>query len=103
MTAGGRRRAAIAGVLGLLAAACGRAAPGAPVADDQWPAYAGAGGARFSALDRLTTKNVSGLKVAWTYRTGELGQGARDGEKLTFEATPILSTGRSTWHRRSDA
>ncbi len=94
MTAGVRNRAAIVGVLGLLATACGRAAPGTPVADDQWPAYAGASGARFSALDHLTAANVSGLQAAWTYRTGELGQDARDGGKLTFEATPIHFDGR---------
>jgi quinoprotein glucose dehydrogenase len=37
---------------------------------------------------------VGGLEVVWTYRTGELGQGAEDGDELTFEATPILFDGR---------
>ena len=66
----------------------------ATAVDDQWPAYAGPAGARFSALDEITTANVSRLQVAWTYRTGELGQNARDGAKLTFEATPIHFDGR---------
>ncbi len=32
--------------------------------------------------------------MAWTYHTGELGQNARDRDKLTFEATPIHFDGR---------
>ena len=43
---------------------------------------------------RVTAANVARLQAAWTYRTGELGQDARDGAKLTFEATPIHFDGR---------
>ena len=58
---------------------------------DQWPAYGGdRGGSRFSPHTQITRANVSRLKVAWTYRTGELGQGARDSAKITFEATPLF-------------
>ncbi len=64
------------------------------VAADQWPAYAGSSGGRSSTLDQITPNNVVRLQVAWTYRTGELGQDARDGHKLTFEATPIHFDGR---------
>ncbi len=72
--------------------AAGRAA--APAADpppeSHWPAYgADAAGTRFSAIADIHPGNVAGLQVAWTFRTGELGQDARDGDKLTFEATPI--------------
>jgi quinoprotein glucose dehydrogenase len=59
-----------------------------------WPAYGGdPGGARYSPLTGIDRTNVSGLRVAWTYRTGELGQDARDGRELTFEATPVLFEG----------
>ena len=61
---------------------------------DQWPAYGGdRGGSRFSPQTQITRANVSRLKVAWTYRTGELGQGARDSAKITFEATPLFVDG----------
>ncbi len=66
-----------------------------PVPADQWPAYGGdAGGTRFSSLAGITPDNVARLEVAWTYRTGELGANARDGHKLTFEATPVHFDGR---------
>jgi quinoprotein glucose dehydrogenase len=68
--------------------------PAAGVPPDQWPAYAGAAGARYSPLDRITSANVARLEIAWTYRTGETGQNARDGHKLTFEATPLHFDGR---------
>jgi quinoprotein glucose dehydrogenase len=62
---------------------------------DQWPAYGGdAGGTRYSPLSDITPDNVSTLAVAWTYRTGELGTGARSGRSLTFEATPVHFDGR---------
>ena len=62
--------------------------------EDQWPAYAGATGARSSPLAEVGPANVGQLQVAWTYHTGELGQDARDRHKLTFEATPIHFDGR---------
>lgn len=66
-----------------------------PVTTDQWPVYGGnAGGTRYSTLQQLTRENVSGLQVAWTYRTGELGENAASGKSLTFEATPIHFDGR---------
>ena len=62
---------------------------------DQWPAYGGdAGGNRYSPLTQVTPANVKGLQVAWTYRTGELGENAESGKSLTFEATPIHFDGR---------
>jgi quinoprotein glucose dehydrogenase len=72
-----------------------RSAPAGEQTRDQWPAYGGdPGGARHSPLTQLTPENVGRLTVAWTYRTGELGQHALDGRKLTFEATPIYFDGR---------
>ena len=61
---------------------------------DGWSAYGGdPGGARYSSLSQITTKNVGELKVAWTFRTGELGQGVKDWKRSAFEATPILYNG----------
>lgn len=63
-------------------------------ADAGWPAYGGdAGGTRYSPLAQLTPANVARLEVAWTFRTGELGQGVKDWERSAFEATPILFEG----------
>lgn len=62
---------------------------------ESWNAYGGdAGGARYSDLDQVNTANVAGLELAWSYRTGELGQNAKAGSKLTFEATPIFFENR---------
>jgi quinoprotein glucose dehydrogenase len=72
----------------LLAAACRSTAP-----DGDWPAYANAGGTRYSPLTEIDRTNVGKLQVAWTYHTGETTF-ARDSEqKSTFEATPIVVDG----------
>ena len=87
---------AAAAALASTLTACAAPPSGPPpsASSDEWPAYAGSAGARFSPRDRITPANVSRLAVAWTYHTGELGQNARDGDKLTFEATPIHFDGR---------
>ena len=59
-----------------------------------WSAYGGdAGGTRYSALTQITPANVQDLRVAWIYRTGELGRGVKDWPRSAFEATPILYDG----------
>ena len=64
-----------------------------PAASD-WGYYGGdAFGQRFSTLDQINRNNVARLEVAWTYRTGELGDGLTQARKLTFEATPVLAFG----------
>jgi quinoprotein glucose dehydrogenase len=66
----------------------------APAADGGWPAYGGdAGGSRYSTLTQITPANVAGLRQAWVFRTGELGQGVKDWDRSAFEATPILYDG----------
>ena len=63
----------------------------APAPDTGWPAYGGdAGGTRYSPLTQITPANVGQLRVAWTFRTGELGRGVKDWGRSAFEATPIL-------------
>ena len=38
-----------------------------------WSAYGGdGGGTRFSSLTQINESNVHSLKMAWTFRTGEL-------------------------------
>ena len=70
----------------------GTAAAAAP--DSGWPAYGGdEGGTRYSPLAEITPSNVGRLRVAWIFRTGELGQGVKDWSRSAFEATPILYDG----------
>ncbi|MGX5217443.1 glucose/quinate/shikimate family membrane-bound PQQ-dependent dehydrogenase [Pseudomonas segetis] len=78
------------------------------------------GGSRFVALDQITRDNVKDLKVAWTYRTGDIpqsdGNGAEDqltplqvGDKL-FLCTPHnnviavnADTGKELWKNEINA
>jgi len=63
----------------------------APAPDTGWSAYGGdAGGTRYSPLAQITPANVADLRVAWVFRTGELGQGVKDWSRSAFEATPIV-------------
>ncbi len=62
------------------------AGAGETQAATMWADYAGnKAGTRFSPASQITPANVSGLKVAWTYRTGDLPSGAPQ----MFEATPL--------------
>ena len=66
----------------------------AAVPDSGWPVYGGdEGGTRYSPLTEITPANVGELRVAWTFRTGELGQGVKDWSRSAFEVTPILYDG----------
>ncbi|MBR1219172.1 glucose/quinate/shikimate family membrane-bound PQQ-dependent dehydrogenase [Bradyrhizobium sp. U87765 SZCCT0131] len=57
--------------------------------DADWRAYGrGQDGLRYSPLRQITPQNVSQLKVAWTFRTGDL-PGPNDPVETTFEVTPI--------------
>jgi len=77
--------------LSLLAAAAYAQSPS--VSD--WGHYGGDSFAqRYSPLREINRDNVARLEVAWTYRTGELGEGFARADKLAFEATPVLAFGR---------
>ena len=53
-----------------------------------WAAYGNTpGGSRFVALDQITRDNVNNLKVAWTYRTGDIAQS--DGNGAEDQNTPL--------------
>jgi glucose dehydrogenase len=69
-------------VVAFSAVLLGQATPGV----DDWPAYGrDQGSSRYSPLAQLNTNNVSQLKRAWTYHTGETGRG--------WETTPIFVGG----------
>jgi quinoprotein glucose dehydrogenase len=71
----------------LLCAGCLAALPG------EWPTYGNdPGGTRYSPLRQIDRVNVAGLRVAWTYRTGEAG-GAPAYAHVAFEATPLMIDG----------
>ncbi|WP_395397239.1 glucose/quinate/shikimate family membrane-bound PQQ-dependent dehydrogenase [Novosphingobium sp. BL-8A] len=53
-----------------------------------WEAYGNTpGGSRFVALDQITRDNVKNLKVAWTYRTGDIA--VSDGNGAEDQDTPL--------------
>ncbi|MBE7619154.1 membrane-bound PQQ-dependent dehydrogenase, glucose/quinate/shikimate family [Komagataeibacter sp. FXV2] len=57
--------------------------------DADWQAYGRTEfGDRFSPLKQITAANVSKLKVAWTFRTGDM-RGPGDPGETTDEVTPI--------------
>jgi quinoprotein glucose dehydrogenase len=58
---------------------------------DGWPVWGHSHlGQRYSANTQITPENVKDLKVAWTYRTGDLSAPGKHAD-LAFEATPILA------------
>ena len=63
-------------------------------ADDDWPYYGhDAGGMRYSPLAQINRENVSRLKVAWTFHTGDVSDGQGRRKRSGFETTPLLVDG----------
>lgn len=59
-----------------------------------WPYYGGdAGGSRYSPLTQINKSNVTELKVAWEYHTGDVSDGSGGRRKSAFETTPIVADG----------
>src|SRR3954467_11098147 len=57
-----------------------------------WPVYGGdAGGARYSSLKEINRSNVTRLKTAWTYHTGDVSDGTEYPVRSAFEATPLMA------------
>jgi quinoprotein glucose dehydrogenase len=74
-----------AGVVMLLAALMAQG-------EGEWPSYGrDAGGARFSPLSQITRFNVAGLKVVWTYYTGE--PAIEVSRQPALEVTPVVVDG----------
>ena len=76
----------------VLSAGC-CAGPAAPT--EEWPTYGNdPGSSRYSPLSEITKDNVGDLKVAWTYRTGDMsdaqarGTGKRFGPKAHLRQHP---------------
>jgi quinoprotein glucose dehydrogenase len=68
------------------------AASGADPAAGDWPNYGRTpGGDRHSPLAQVTRENVSGLQLAWEYKTGEAG--IATGNPTALEATPLVIDG----------
>jgi quinate dehydrogenase (quinone) len=69
-------------------------------------------GTRHAVLDKITPENVTGLKVAWTYRTGEVPKGSQGHVVTPLHVNGILygctqssqlfaldaDTGKEIWH-----
>jgi quinoprotein glucose dehydrogenase len=63
-------------------------------AQADWPSYGNdPGGMRYSALSQINHDNVTHLKVAWIYHTGDISDGSGGRRRSGFENTPILVDG----------
>lgn len=60
----------------------------------EWPNYGNdPGGMRYSPLTQINRDNVSKLKVAWVYHTGDVSDGNKYPRRSEFESTPIFVDG----------
>jgi quinoprotein glucose dehydrogenase len=55
-----------------------------------WPVSDGTRGTHYSPLTDITSANVADLRVAWTYRTGDVSDGKNGWVGTAFEATPLM-------------
>lgn len=62
--------------------------------DTDWPNYGNdPGGMRYSPLSQINRENVSRLKTAWIFHTGDISDGTHDRRRSGFESTPIFVDG----------
>jgi len=74
-----------AAALAILACACA-GAPASWASGQDWPEYLGGPDrGHYSTLDQINTSNVSALKLAWEYHSGDFGQ---------MQCNPIIVHGR---------
>ena len=65
------------------------------VPDTSWSNYGNdPGGMRYSQAQQIDRTNVGQLKLAWTFRTGDMQQETQLLRKAAFETTPILVDGK---------
>lgn len=77
----------VAGFSSLIAASAA-AQLGAP--NGEWPTYGGdLGNTRYSALDQIDATNFNDLRVAWRFKTDNLGPAP----EYTFQSTPLMVDG----------
>jgi len=70
--------------------------PGAKASgpDGDWPYYGhDPGGTRYSPLTQINRDNVSSLKVAWVFHTGDISEGNEGRRRSGFENTPLMVAG----------
>ena len=80
-------------VFGMLVIFC-VAARGEASGDTDWPNYGNdPGGMRYSPLTQINRDNVSKLKIAWVFHTGDISDGSGGRKRSGFETTPILVDG----------
>src|SRR6266446_7200401 len=82
--------------LSVLSARKGTAVSALPEKDsgEEWPYYGhDAGGMRYSPLTQINRENVTRLKVAWTFHTGDMSDGSVYTPRSAFEATPLVIDG----------
>jgi len=64
------------------------------VSPNEWTSYGrDPGGERFSPLSQINRENVKNLKVAWTYRTGDVAAKGKTRSTSAFQMTPIMVEG----------
>jgi quinoprotein glucose dehydrogenase len=67
---------------------------GQTATDTEWPNYGNdPGGMRYSAVAQISRENVSKLRVAWIFQTGDISDGSGGSRRSGFETTPILVDG----------
>src|SRR4051812_44132582 len=67
-------------------------AAGAPA--QEWTSYSGnPGGAKYSALSEISRSNVSRLRPAWIFHTGDVSDGSVWPTRSAFECTPLIVDG----------
>ncbi len=65
-----------------------------PALPQEWPHYGrDPGGTKFSPLTQIDRANVTRLRVAWTYHTGEFADEENYPTFTAFEATPLVAGG----------
>jgi quinoprotein glucose dehydrogenase len=83
------REAGRAGAVGATQAGASVAGP-----SDDWPVYGhDPGGMRYSPLTEINRHNVSRLRVAWTFHSGDISDGSGGRQRSGFECTPLLVGG----------
>jgi quinoprotein glucose dehydrogenase len=88
----GHKRSSLYALLFSALALPALAAP-SPALDD-WPYYGhDAGGMRYSPLTGINRENVSQLKIAWVFHTGDISDGKGNRKRSGFETTPLMVDG----------
>src|SRR4051812_42177996 len=80
----------------LVAQAASSGARTSPISvDGDWRSYGrDPGGARYSPLTQINRESVARLGVAWRFSTGEAAPQYATGRRTSFEATPLVISGR---------